>query len=58
VHAFPSLHVAGQFPSHVSGLSTMLLPHTAGQSLSLFRLHPAAQQPSLFVHIEIVGNVH
>jgi hypothetical protein len=46
VQLFPSLHEAGQLPSHVSPGSTTALPQTAGQSLSLLRLQPDGQQPS------------
>jgi hypothetical protein len=44
--------------SHVSPISTAPFPQTAAQSLSLFRLHPGAQQPSPFVHVTIGGYVH
>jgi len=52
VHGWPSSHDVGHVPggSHVSPGSTMPLPHEAGQSLSASALHPAGQQPSLFLH--------
>jgi len=46
VHAFPSLQLVGQLPSHVSPDSTVLFPQDAEQSPSLVLLHPAGQQPS------------
>jgi hypothetical protein len=58
VHEFPSSHVAGQLPSHVSPDSTTPLPHTAVQLLSFVWLQPGAQQPSPFVQVVIAGCVH
>jgi hypothetical protein len=58
VHALPSSHVAGQFPSHVSPASTTLLPHAGVQLLSLFALHPDGQHESPFVHAVIAGYEH
>jgi hypothetical protein len=53
VHAFMSLQVAGQCPSHVSPDSTAPFPQVGVQLLSLLALHPAAQHPSPFVHVVI-----
>jgi hypothetical protein len=47
VQAMPSLQLVGQLaPSHFSGASTIPLPQTGLQSLSLLALQPGAQQPS------------
>jgi hypothetical protein len=54
----PSLHEAGQLPSHVSPGSTTALPQTTGHSASLFRLQPGAQQPSPPVQAVIAECVH
>jgi hypothetical protein len=63
VQALPSLHVIPEqtgvagATSQVSPLSTAPLPHTAAQSLSLFRLQvpdpPPGQQPSPAMHAVI-----
>jgi hypothetical protein len=58
VHAFMSLQVAGQFPSHVSPDSTAPFPHIAEQFASLFALQLAGQHPSLPLHAVINVNVH
>jgi hypothetical protein len=54
VQAFPSLQLVGQGDavpaSHVSPASMALFPHLGEQSLSLLRLQPLGQHPSLFVH--------
>jgi hypothetical protein len=55
VHEFMSSHVAGQFPSHVSPISTTPLPHVGMQLLSLVMLQPDGQQASPFVHVVIAG---
>jgi hypothetical protein len=53
-----SLHDIGQLPSHVSAVSTTLLPQLGEQSGSLFALHPPAQQPSLGPHSVICWCTH
>ena len=58
VHEFPSLHIVGQLPSHVSPVSTTLFPQVGVQFESLFALQPGAQQPSPFAHTVIAGCVH
>jgi hypothetical protein len=59
VHAFPSLaHVVGQFPSHVSPISTTMFPQVVEQSSSFVELQPGAQQPSPSMHVVIAGCVH
>jgi hypothetical protein len=58
VHAIPSSHVAGQFPSQVSEGSTVPFPQVGEQSLSWLALQPGAQQPSPPVHVVIGGCVH
>jgi hypothetical protein len=54
VQALLSLQDAGQFPSQVSPVSTVELPHVAEQSLSLLLLHPAGQQPSPVTQVVMV----
>jgi hypothetical protein len=46
VHAFPSLHEVGQFPSQVSPASVTPLPQRGEHALSLFASQPEAQQVS------------
>ncbi len=58
VQEFPSSQLLGQFPSHVSPLSRMPLPHCAAQSLSVLRLHPEGQHPSPELHWLMVLWVH
>jgi hypothetical protein len=60
VQAFPSLHEAsvGQLPSQSSPASTTPFPQLAEQLLSLLALHPLGQQPSPFVHVEMVWRAH
>lgn len=53
VHALPSSQDSGQWPSQVSGASTVWLPQLALQSLSVVALQAAGQQPSLLAHTEI-----
>jgi hypothetical protein len=48
----------GQLPSHVSGGSTMPLPHVGEQSSSFAFMHPSAQHPSPFVQALIVWCAH
>jgi hypothetical protein len=58
VHELPSSQLAGQLPSHVSPISTTLLPHEGMQLLSLFALQPLGQHESPPAHIVIAGCVH
>jgi hypothetical protein len=44
--------------SHNSPVSTTPLPQVGEQSLSLFELHPAAQQPSPLIHWVMVTFLH
>src|SRR6185437_10512694 len=59
VHALLHASVSILLPSsHCSVPSTTPLPHTGLQSLSLFALAPAGQQPSPFLGSVIAVNVH
>jgi hypothetical protein len=58
VHALPSLHDAGQFPSQTSPSSIWPLPHVAEQSSSVSALHPGAQQPSPLLQVVIGSRSH
>jgi hypothetical protein len=50
VHAWLSLQLTGQLPSHFSGASVTPLPHTGVQALSLSALQPEGQHESPFPH--------
>jgi hypothetical protein len=58
VQALPSLHVAGQLPSHVSFTSTTPFPHDTEQSRSVTGVQPSAQHPSPSLHSTIGSNSH
>jgi len=58
VQALPSPQSTGQFPSQVSELSTVPLPHVAEHSLSLLLSQPTGQQPSPVTHWEIDWWLH
>lgn len=53
VQSLRSSQLAGQLPSQVSLLSTLLLPQVAEQSPSLAEVQPEGQQPSPFMQPEI-----
>jgi hypothetical protein len=55
VHAFASLQLVGQLPSHVSPGSITAFPHDGRHALSFVALQPAGQHASALPQAVIAG---